>query len=98
MISFCNGGSSQLTHWEESRANSMPYYFRDSTGNLLTYYVFTSENSYLIQGGNSHIVMLQSLRCSSSSLLYILQRCYWCYFCPCLVQYQVKIVHQVSKP
>ena len=49
MISFCNGGSSQLTHWEESRANSMPYCFRDSTGNLLTYYVFTSNTRILFK-------------------------------------------------
>ena len=37
MISFCNGGSSQLTHWEESRANSMPYYFREEICSLIMY-------------------------------------------------------------
>lgn len=42
----------------------MPYYFRDSTGNLLTYYVFTSNTRILFKEATptlkccDHIVVL----------------------------------------
>lgn len=85
-----NERSSQLTHWEESKANAMPYYFRELTGNVLTY---ASLNSYLRQGSNSYIEMLLSYIFK----LAILQRCYYYYYCPHLVRYQVKIAHHVSK-
>lgn len=47
----------------------MPYYFRDSTGNLLTYYVFTSNTRILFKEATP------TLKCCDHFVV-LLQACY----------------------